>query len=168
MSPKALPEPLSLAGKLDLIPGVLSLLAAGFVAATTGLWRTERDAPAYYVHAAYALLRKSTERYSLAQLQWNLPSTDQVYEQYARSARIKPQTVVLGHGAKGHRVGDKNAKNVLIWYHGTCRAFPCELVWRKPGGGFGMAANITFFEFWEKLIVSARTKNKDLAVFALS
>ncbi|KAK8918010.1 putative carboxylesterase 6 [Metarhizium anisopliae] len=152
MSPTA-PEPLSLAGKLDLIPGVLSLLAAGLVAAITGLWRTHRDAPTYHLHVAYAILRKSAERYSLAQLQWALPSTEQVYEQYARAAGFKPQTVSLGHGAKGHWVGDKHAKNVLIWYH---------------GGGFGMAANTAFFEFWEKLVVSARTRDKDLAVFALS
>lgn len=31
-----------------------------------------------------------------------------------------------------------------------------------------MAANLAFFEFWENLIISSRTNNKDLAVFALT
>lgn len=117
------PKPLSLAGKLDLLPGLFNIIVAGIVAAFTGLWRNERDAPTYYLHVAYAVLRKSTERYSLEQLQWALPTTDEVYEQYARTAGIKPQTVDLGNGAKGHWVGDKNAKNVLIWYHGKYSHF---------------------------------------------
>lgn len=49
---------------------------------------------------------------------WALPGTDEVYEQYVRSKGIKPQSVNLMHGAKGHWVGDPNAENVLIWYHG--------------------------------------------------
>lgn len=31
-----------------------------------------------------------------------------------------------------------------------------------------MAANPAFFEFWENLIISSRTKHKDLAIFALT
>lgn len=44
--------------------------------------------------------------------------TDVVYEQYARSARVRPVTVVLAHGAKGHWIGDPNSQTVLICYHG--------------------------------------------------
>lgn len=59
--------------------------------------------------------------------------TDVVYEQYARSARVKPVTVVLGHGAKGHWIGDTNSQTVLIWYHGknanrsSSNSSPCLL-----------------------------------------
>jgi hypothetical protein len=49
---------------------------------------------------------------------WISPTTDVMYEQYARSARVTPQTLDLGHGAKGHWIGNKDAQNVLIWYHG--------------------------------------------------
>jgi hypothetical protein len=35
--------------------------------------------------------------------------------------RVPPQNVDLGDGASGHWVGNKNAKNVLIWIHGTFR-----------------------------------------------
>lgn len=46
------------------------------------------------------------------------PPTEVIYNRYARSARIAPDTVELPHGAKGHWVGNKDAKNVIIWYHG--------------------------------------------------
>lgn len=55
---------------------------------------------------------------------WISPATDVLYEQYARSARVKPETVDLGYGAKGHWIGDKDAQNVLIWYHG--KYFDCQ------------------------------------------
>lgn len=46
------------------------------------------------------------------------PPTNKMYLRYARSAHFKPESVPLGNGAQGHWIGDKNAKNVLIWYHG--------------------------------------------------
>ena len=49
---------------------------------------------------------------------WISPATDVLYEKYARSMRLIPETVDLGNGAKGHWIGDKTAQNVLIWYHG--------------------------------------------------
>lgn len=55
------------------------------------------------------------------------PLTDVVYKQYARSAKIKPETVALGAGAHGHWLGNKDAANVLVWYHGTCPFFPFHL-----------------------------------------
>lgn len=48
--------------------------------------------------------------------------TDKVYNAYAKSAKAIPQTVDIGLGAKGHWIGDENAKNVLIWYHGNIQA----------------------------------------------
>lgn len=77
-----------------------------------------------------------------------------MYEQYARSARVTPQTVDLGcHGAKGHWIGNKNAKHVLVWYH---------------GGGFCLPANAGYFKFWADVVASSRAAGKDVAVFALT
>lgn len=67
-------KPLSLLGKLDLLLGFFGIAIAGFVAVFTGLWRSERDAPTYYLHIAYAVLRKVTERYSPLQLQLIFPA----------------------------------------------------------------------------------------------
>ncbi len=49
------------------------------------------------------------------------PNTNIIYNQYARSRNFEPDTVALAHGAQGHWVGNKNATNVLIWFHGQSR-----------------------------------------------
>jgi hypothetical protein len=48
-----------------------------------------------------------------------MPPTNKIYDMFVKKARVLPQTVDLGHGAQGHWVGDRNADNVLVWYHGT-------------------------------------------------
>ena len=32
---------------------------------------------------------------------------------------LQTETVALPHGAEGHGLGNKNAKNVIIYYHGV-------------------------------------------------
>lgn len=103
---------------LGLIPGGFSLFLTAGGAVFTGLRRTEKDASTYYLHVAYAIMRKSTARFSPRQLQYVLPTSDQVYASYARSARGKTQIVQLPSGASGYWIGDSNAKNVIVWYHG--------------------------------------------------
>lgn len=43
--------------------------------------------------------------------------TSQGYEAFAKRKGVTPETVNLPHDAKGHWIGDKNAKNVVIYYH---------------------------------------------------
>jgi hypothetical protein len=47
----------------------------------------------------------------------NLPTSD-VYTTFMEGSGQAKETVKLAHGAVGHWVGDKNEKNVLIYYHG--------------------------------------------------
>lgn len=110
---------ISWAAILDLIPGVISIFLTGLAALFTGLWRSKRDAPTYYLHVAFAIMRKSTQRYSPLQLQYALPTSDQVYQSYARSVKTNPRIIKLASGASGYWVGNKNAKNIVVWFHGT-------------------------------------------------
>ncbi|KAG5984134.1 hypothetical protein E4U55_005933 [Claviceps digitariae] len=144
---------LSLLGKLDLLLGLTSIVAVGIFSALTGFLRTQRDPPSLHLHIAYAVLRKVTARLSPVQLQLILPLTNVVYKQYARSVKMKPDTVDLGNGALGHWLGSKDAKNVLIWYH---------------GGGFCLPANMGYFKFLDGLVVSSHKAGKDLAVLVLT
>ncbi|KAG5912996.1 hypothetical protein E4U61_007555 [Claviceps capensis] len=141
---------LSLLEKLDLIPAVASIVGVAIFSALTAFLRSPRDPPSIRLHIAYALLRKATTRLTPLQFQLILPLTSVVYTQYARSANMKPETVDLGHGAQGHWLGSKNAKNVLIWYH---------------GGGYCLPANMGYFIFLDGLVESARSHGQDLAVF---
>lgn len=60
---------LSMASKLDLLPAVASILIAGFVALFTGLKRDQSGTPTFYLHIAYAILRKASARLSPLQFQ---------------------------------------------------------------------------------------------------
>ncbi|KAG6000443.1 hypothetical protein E4U21_005467 [Claviceps maximensis] len=140
---------LSILQKLDLIPALASIVVVGVFSALTGLFRSHRDAPSLHLHIAYAVLRKVTSRLSPIQLQLILPLTNVVYMRYARSVKMKPETVDLGDGVLGHWLGSKDAKNVLIWYH---------------GGGFCLPANMGYFKFLDGLVASSRKAGRDLAV----
>ncbi|KAE8141502.1 Alpha/Beta hydrolase protein [Aspergillus pseudotamarii] len=144
---------LSIASRLDLLPAIASILVAGLAALFTGLKRNKSGTPTFYLHVAYAILRKASARLSPLQLQWISPSTEKVYKQYMQSHGAVSQSIELEYDAKGHWIGDKHAQNVLIWYH---------------GGGFCLPANIGYFKFWESLIQSSSAASKDLAVFAVA
>ncbi|KAJ5162525.1 hypothetical protein N7492_007917 [Penicillium capsulatum] len=144
---------LSLAEKLDIIPGVVSIVLAVFYALLTGLWRSERQANSLLLHVGYAVFRKATARLTPAQFQWMLPSTSKIYERAAKKAGAVPQTVELSHGGLGHWIGDRNAPNVLVWYH---------------GGGFALPANAGYFKFFYQLIHHLERRGKRVSVFCLT
>ncbi|KJZ71916.1 hypothetical protein HIM_08672 [Hirsutella minnesotensis 3608] len=144
---------LAAAEMLDLVPGILRIAASGLRAAATGPWRGPEGAPTYLLHICYAVLRRSTRRLSVAQLQWILPGTDQSYLKYCKQVKAAPRSVDLPHGARGHWIGDPDADNVLLWYH---------------GGGWCVPAMDTYYHFFGQLVASSAAAGKSLAVFALS
>lgn len=144
---------LSLKEFLDFVPAFFRLVLAALHAALTGFSRGPGQAKSLFLHVGYAFLRKSTQRLSTAQLQAFSPPSNKTYARFARGVRQTPETVQLGHGALGHWIGDKNAKNVLIWYH---------------GGGFALPANIGYFRFYHNVVKQATKAGKSLAVFSLT
>ncbi|KAJ5086259.1 hypothetical protein NUU61_007566 [Penicillium alfredii] len=144
---------LSFQEKLDFLPALGSIVLAGFYAILTGLWRTERQAKSLLLHFGYALFRKATARLSPTQMQYVLPPSNKIYEQYTKKSGLVPQSVDLGHGALGHWIGDRNAPNVLVWFH---------------GGGFGLPANIGYFKFYAQIIRELERAGKQIAVFSLT
>jgi hypothetical protein len=45
---------------------------------------------------------------------------------------LQPESVTLPHNTEGHWIGNKNAKNVIVYYHG---AFQPRVTWRNPSTG---------------------------------
>ncbi|OAA60824.1 lipase/thioesterase [Cordyceps fumosorosea ARSEF 2679] len=144
---------LSFFGYLDMIPGLAVIVATALTSFVTGLFRTERDSKTYHLHIANTILRKATNRLTPLQLQVVSPNTDIIYKQYARSRKFEPETVALAHGAQGHWVGNKNATNVLIWFH---------------GGGFCLPANIGYFKLFERVLKEVNATGGDLCIFAVT
>ncbi|KAJ6130968.1 hypothetical protein N7523_001428 [Penicillium sp. IBT 18751x] len=144
---------LTLQQKLDFLPAIASIALAGFYALLTGLWRTEREAKTLFLHLGYAIFRQATARLTPSQMQYILPPSDKIYEQYAKKHRIQAQSVELGYGALGHWIGDRNATNVLVWYH---------------GGGFGLPANMGYFKFYAHVVRDLERAGKSIAIFSLT
>ncbi|KAJ5494832.1 Alpha/beta hydrolase fold-3 [Penicillium fimorum] len=144
---------LSLKEKLDLLPAVGSILVAYIYALLTGFRRTERQAKTLALHLGYALFRKTSARMTASQMQYLLPPDLKIYERFSKSTGGVPESVQLGDGALGHWVGDRNADNVIIWYH---------------GGGFGLPANMGYFKFYAQLVRDLKASGKSVAVFSLT
>ncbi|KAJ5129153.1 CAZyme family CE10 [Penicillium bovifimosum] len=144
---------LTLWEKLDLLPAVGSIVVAVFFAILTGIRRTERQAASLLLHAGYALFRQATKRLSPRQMQYILPSSDQIYERYKKKTGQKPQTIQVGDGGLGHWHGDPNADNVIVWFH---------------GGGFGLPAHSGYWKFYAQLVRDLEISGKSVAVFGIT
>ncbi|KMU90739.1 hypothetical protein CIHG_08699 [Coccidioides immitis H538.4] len=125
------PPKLTVLEKLDLIPANISLVATAIYAAITGIFRGQKGAKSYMKHINYAVIRKMLQRLSTRQNQATNPSTSGAYEIFARQNKIEAQTVQLNYGGLGHWLGNKDAKNVLVYYH---------------GGGFAISAGTAYFQ----------------------
>ncbi|KAG8411511.1 hypothetical protein J3458_015567 [Metarhizium acridum] len=108
-STAAYPTP-TLREKLDLLPALGSLVFTTISALLTGWRRGPDDEPSLYLHVVYAAVRKLVVRLSSPQQQWVFPDTDAVYKHQAASFKLTPRTVELRHGAKGHWIGDPDAR----------------------------------------------------------
>ncbi|KAJ6142523.1 Alpha/beta hydrolase fold-3 [Penicillium samsonianum] len=144
---------LSIKEKLDFFPAVASIVIAYIYALLTGLRRTERQAKSLSLHLGYALFRKATSRLTPSQMQYILPPSHKIYEQHSKKTGGLPESVELGDGALGHWVGDRNADNVIVWFH---------------GGGFGLPANMGYFKFYTQLLRDLKASGKSVAVFSLT
>ncbi|PLB36748.1 lipase/thioesterase family protein [Aspergillus candidus] len=144
---------LTLREKLDFIPALGTLWLTIVWAMFTGLWRSEHYPKSWLLHIGYATFRKATARLSIRQMQYVLPPTNKIYEQYARKAKQLANTVDLGDGALGHWIGKHDADTVLIWYH---------------GGGFALPANMAYFKFFGTLVGDASRAGKSFSVFTLT
>lgn len=47
------------------------------------------------------------------------PTTPQTYHSVMQRRGLQPEVVDLPHGTEGYWLGNKNAKNVIVYYHGT-------------------------------------------------
>ncbi|RAL06859.1 lipase/thioesterase family protein [Aspergillus homomorphus CBS 101889] len=142
--------------QLDCLPALAALIGTVLWALLTSRWRTHHYPSTLLLHVGYAAMRKATARFSVAQLQYLLPTTDTVYKRFMRRHHLPSKTVDLGEGALGHWLGDhEHAEYVLIWYH---------------GGGFVLPANDGYFHFFTQLLTDTQSwpKPRSLAIFTLT
>ncbi|KAF7161996.1 hypothetical protein CNMCM5623_007367 [Aspergillus felis] len=144
---------LTLLEKADLIAGYLSVLATALYSTVTGIFRGSTGAKEYGVHVGHAIVRKMVMRFSIRQMQSIAPSTSKAYEQSMTKQGLQAQTVTLKHGARGHWIGNRDAKNVVIYYH---------------GGGFAVGSPPAHFDLCSRIVADLNANGHDVALFFLS
>ncbi|KAE8352727.1 alpha/beta hydrolase fold protein [Aspergillus coremiiformis] len=147
------PQPLSLWEKVDLISGQVAILGSALYNAVTGIFRGQTGAEGYSLHIGNAIARKLLSRLSTRHLQYLTGPTSYVYETQMNKNGCQPESVTLKHGAQGHWIGNKNAKNVIIYYH---------------GGGFAHSCVPGHISFLSRLINTLNAEGHDIALFLLT
>ncbi|KIW16472.1 hypothetical protein PV08_06526 [Exophiala spinifera] len=144
---------LSLLEKLDLFPGVLSVLGTAFYTAATGPFRGESGAYTYGQHLSAAIIRKLVKRLSTRQLQYIGEPFSKIYEKWARSNGIQPEFVTLKSGCKAFWMGDKEkAKHIVVYFH---------------GGGFSLDGDDIHLKFWHGVQKALEEGGEHVAFFFL-
>ncbi|PLB35031.1 putative 6-hexanolactone hydrolase [Aspergillus candidus] len=147
------PQPLSFLEKVDLLAGQLSIVGSALWTVVTGVFRGNSYPKEYKLHVLHSIVRKLVSRLSGRQMQALTPSTSRGYEIFMKGQRLQPETVALQHGAAGHWIGNKDAKKVVIYYH---------------GGGFVLSAVPAHFSFYNQLISSLNATGHDVSLFFVS
>jgi len=116
-SPTAAPP----ATALDKL-GILITVARMVFAATTHLIsapiRTGPRANTFLKDILFAAFRVEFAVDTIPQEKYMNPPTDVVYLDFAKKQGFQPDTVVLSDGCKAHWLGRKDAKTVLVYFHG--------------------------------------------------
>ncbi|KIY00489.1 uncharacterized protein Z520_04174 [Fonsecaea multimorphosa CBS 102226] len=139
--------------KLDVFPGLLSLVGTALYTAVAAPFRGESGAPYYGQHISYAVVRKMVQRFSTLQLQYIGEPFSKVYEKWCKGAGIEPAFVTLKSGVKAFWVGDpKTAKYVCVYFH---------------GGGFSLDGDDTHLNFWHSVQTDLNADNISTAFLFL-
>ncbi|THC96536.1 hypothetical protein EYZ11_003980 [Aspergillus tanneri] len=139
--------------RADLAFSFLSIIRSALCSAITSIFRGKSGAKQYSVHVGHVIFRKMLSRLSSRQLQYIYPSTRSAYETFMKHKGLPPETVTLQHGATGHWIGNKNATNVVIYFH---------------GGGFAVSAISGHFAFYFQILSDLNTSDHDIAIFFVS
>ncbi|KAI9923852.1 hypothetical protein MW887_008334, partial [Aspergillus wentii] len=77
-------------------------------------------------------------------------TSNECYESFMKKKRLQPESIPLNHGATGHWIGNKDAKDVVVYYH---------------GGAFALPITPEHFEFFYRIIQRLNANGRDVAFF---
>ncbi|KIW78759.1 hypothetical protein Z517_08598 [Fonsecaea pedrosoi CBS 271.37] len=134
--------------KLDIFPGLLSLIGTALYTAAIAPFRGESGAHTYGQHISFTLVRTMVKRFTTLQLQYLGAPFSKIYEKWCKGAHVQPEFVTLKSGCKAFWVGDpKTAKYVCVYFH---------------GGGFSLDGDDTHLQFWSS--VQNDLKGDDISI----
>ncbi|VDC02600.1 unnamed protein product [Peniophora sp. CBMAI 1063] len=122
------PPSLPLAQRLDMVPAMLSVLAAALYTAVQGPFRGPEGAATFDRHMQNGITRQLAGRMSIAQLQFIRGTTKATFEKWAKANPAVPtHTDVLGDGGAIHWLGSKDADKIILHLHGGGYILPLSV-----------------------------------------
>ncbi|KAF1984622.1 alpha/beta-hydrolase [Aulographum hederae CBS 113979] len=103
---------------LKLIPVFLDIVLATDRRLLTSPFRGDKGAPTYRRDVTYCTMRHILSGFSVIEGQYLTPSTAKAYKSVCRSWQWKADIVDLGGGAKGNWIGRRDAKVMMLYFHG--------------------------------------------------
>ncbi|KAF2011450.1 alpha/beta-hydrolase [Aaosphaeria arxii CBS 175.79] len=102
--------------------GIASVTLKATLAASARLWTSpfkgEKGAHTYFKDVMFAMVRTQLGNLTLAQDRHLNASTTEQYLKSAKDLGFAPESTTLPSGIQGHWIGNKNAKKVILYYHG--------------------------------------------------
>ncbi|KAF1971008.1 alpha/beta-hydrolase [Bimuria novae-zelandiae CBS 107.79] len=137
--------------------GIASTTLNAMLAATARLWTSpfkgQNGANNYYKDVIYAMMRTSLSNLNLEQERYTRVPTTEAYITFCKSNGMTPDSVTLGSGTQAHWLGNKDAKRVLLWFH---------------GGGYVMAGLAGHFQYLVDMKDMLNAQGSDTAVLVLA
>jgi hypothetical protein len=153
-SQKATVADLSLFEKLDTIPAFITVLTSTLYALLASPFRDgERTPKSLYRHVVLTGVRSLISRTTPRQQHYISSSTDDAYLAVCKKRGVRPNSEILEDGTRAHWIGNSNAEELVINFH---------------GGGYVLPASDAMVEFMFQVVDSLKSKGKNVACLFLS
>ncbi|KAF8866036.1 alpha/beta-hydrolase [Acephala macrosclerotiorum] len=145
---------MSLIEKLDVIPGILSVVTKVIFAFLLGPFKSKKSRPkSYYRYVLLTALRGTMSRLNVKQQHYISAPGDDVYLALCKKHKLTPQSEVLEDGTRAHWIGEKGSENLIINFH---------------GGGYTLPPSPGMFEFIYLLVKMLNEQGKSVSCLFLS
>ena len=92
------------------------------LAASARLWispfKGQRGAHNYYKDVIFSMMRVQLGGLDTAQERHMNGTSTPIYLKYAQDNGFAPESITLPGGTQAHWIGNKDAKKVILWFHG--------------------------------------------------
>ncbi|KAF2189098.1 alpha/beta hydrolase fold domain-containing protein [Zopfia rhizophila CBS 207.26] len=110
--------------------GIASVTLRAMLSASVRLWTSpfkgQKGAQNYFKDVIFAMMRTQLANLNLAQDRYLNPLTTPTYMQFAKDKEFAPESITLPDGAQAHWIGSKNAKKLIVYYHGGGYVIPAN------------------------------------------
>ncbi|CZR59318.1 related to triacylglycerol lipase 2 [Phialocephala subalpina] len=116
---------MSVLEKLDVIPGLVSVLTKTLFAFVFGPFKSRKSRPkSYYRYVMLTAMRTTMARLNVRQQHYISTPGDDVYLALCKKHKLTPQSEILEDGTRAHWIGEKGkeAENLIINFHDVGKA----------------------------------------------